>query len=219
MTISRALDHPWIRELVPSQSRIFYGDSQGSLGNSQNKATPTTDGALACSQSMEQLQLFDRPIPALGMNRQEDHTASPQDYQLPMDAISEISEVSVTSKMPGAYPKPPKQSKKHPLPPLSEEPDGMAWDIPAKRKSQDFGGSSPLTPLSSEDDVTPSPKRVSPRSAKPRAVSAPPKNPKRTRVPPSGGRARRAAIQEEPANPPSRRTTRGQPAAKVARRH
>ena len=176
-TVAHMLDHHWISHLIPTDSQ-FQRAPPASPSPSESSATPpTTDGAIACSQSMENLNLSDLPIPGLSTVNQ-DATVQKPAMTGSSDAVQQgtdsfASDFSVTAKIPGAFPKPKKGKAR--LAVVDEAvTDGTPWDSavprvkpgapgpsrgapsppaqPVKRKSNLITGSSPLSSLSSEDE-------------------------------------------------------------------
>ncbi|KAF8521263.1 kinase-like domain-containing protein [Hysterangium stoloniferum] len=214
-TISQMLDHPWIRNLVPTYSQVLV-NSQSSSGSSVEQSDPNV-----CHQSFEQLRLSDgacMPIPGLGA---PDATTG-----------AVVSQDSVTVNMPGAYPKPQVDAMmtidEAPLTseswgcisvngPTPNTPDPSP-STAAKRKIQ-IAGSSPLSSLSSDEDDDTS-GAAAETLAKP-VLRRPVIRRKNTPMPPSGRKTRgipsnikRAAPQDED---PSARQVNRRPPAKVAR--
>lgn len=214
-TVSCMLDHHWIANLVPSDSEY---QRPLSLPPSEASSTPpTTDGAHACSQSMENLNLSDIPIPGLSMidqhtaKRQKNMAVSSNAVKVDQGMDSFASEFSVTAKIPGAFPKAKKEKGRHKLAAVEEAGvDGASWDfappialgapgplpssrLPAKRKSNLIAGSSPLTPLSSDEESVverPVGRRGAATRTKGKATEA--SNKRKTRPPSSTSRTRRA---------------------------
>jgi len=101
MSVAEALDHPWISCYVPSYSRVLYPNSSegDALDDSVIPSSPNEDHINGpCSQDMQKLNLSDMSIPGLGDN------GGTMDYdQGPSQITSQGS--SVTSRIPGAFPK------------------------------------------------------------------------------------------------------------------
>ncbi|KIJ49369.1 hypothetical protein M422DRAFT_225013 [Sphaerobolus stellatus SS14] len=205
MSVANALDHVWLRDVVPLHARGTYAQSSYPSSDLDFPVEGLDPQDVPCSQGMQDLNLSDMPIPGLGAAAEADR-----------------SEFSVTAQIPGAFPKGPKP---HPQLAAIEE-DRRAY---LKRKSEAIMGSSPLSSLSSlpsddEDEAPPPPRPTSTR--KPRAgTPARPSTARAKKTPASSARkpatrtpassAKKAAA--DVSTPATRRSARGQPAAKVPR--
>ena len=174
-TVAYMLDHHWISHLVPPDSQFQRAPPLVSPLLSESSATPpTTDGAIACNESMENLNLSDLSIPGLSMIDQ-DGARKKKGVGVSSDPVrqcSDASELSVTAKIPGAFPKPKKDKVLATVeeeavregtpwkfvPPVNTKAPGPSREIQTsgsqsvKRKSDLIAGSSPLSSLSSSED-------------------------------------------------------------------
>lgn len=204
------LDHHWISSLVPSDSQFFQHPVSQPSGFDSATPPTTTDGALVCSQSLENLNLSDMAIPGLHTVRRHadaaDVAADPE-AETPV-AESFASETSVTAKIPGAYPKSRKDQARPALAAVEEA--SVEWNangnepgpsrgmpspatFPVKRKSNLIEGSSPLSSLSSsEADASPK-KPVVRRAVPPRSKGKAVETKRRLHAAPSAGAKQRRA--------------------------
>jgi len=123
-SVTEMLDHRWIEMLVPSDSQF-----QHPLPHSQSStSTPPTvgDGAVAFSQSFENLNLSDITIPGLPSTRT--HTVAEKSVDSGGQVGSFLSEVSVSAKVPGAFPQP-KTKTRQPLAAVAETHAEPSWDF------------------------------------------------------------------------------------------
>lgn len=183
-TVTYMLDHHWISHLVPTDSQFQRAPSHSPSGSSTTP--PTTDGALACSQSMENLNLSDIAIPGLSM---VDHLATKNSTPMAVssDKVSQSmesapSEISVTAQIPGAFPKARRVQPRRLAVVRESGVESASLDssaslvatgasgvsrrtaspttLPTKRKNNLIAGSSPLSSLSSDSEDSDTPKKL-----------------------------------------------------------
>lgn len=150
--VDEMLDHKWICDFIPSYSRIFPFQTEALL-----TPKPTDQDALACSQSFQQLHLSDgssMAIPGLTAasgNSPENIEPTPPPIDVGVPSFS--SDISLTTKMPGAFPK---GRNPDPLPAIAEGGSGVLLGQPESaevmRLKAMIAGSSPLSSLSSDDN-------------------------------------------------------------------